>query len=161
MLIKTRFSFLITVFFIITVFLVLNIYRTNIAAKEVNEERTLINNALRSIFDMNILTNDLILKGNQRVVQQWSVNHENLKNEIELIFTSIDLNNIRAKQIKDKLDRDYLSLGASFSELSDFNISSELRDRTISNMILNSTDLVYLIFEYKEIIKAIRNSKFI
>lgn len=114
-------------------------------AREIEEERIAVEIA-EGVFELNILTNDYLLHGEERAQEQWQLRHDSLTE----ILSSEEVSNLREKAITDEMRRNHADLGDIFSQLTVAGASKDLQEASADQMSIRSQSMVSSAFQLAE-----------
>ena len=114
-------------------------------AREIEDERIAVEIA-EGVFELNILTNDYLLHGEERAQEQWQLRHDSLTE----ILSSEEVSNLKEKAITDDMRRNHADLGDIFSQLTLAGASKDLQEASADQMSIRSQSMVSSAFRLAE-----------
>jgi len=122
----------------------------NAALNKVSRDSRLLT---MNVFELNLLTNDVLLHGETRAIAQWQEKYQSSK----ILFEQLNQQEAETNGINGDILESYNNLKKNFDQLAallsapNTNVSSiELRDKLMSNISINSQNIVFNTFQISE-----------
>ena len=130
------------------------ILNNNSHSKKIENKRVLLDENILKIFELNMLTNELILKNNEKVKQQWKLGYNKLNKKINQFFSIYLKKDKFLIKIHEKILKSLNIVRTSFIELiqTPNNQNNKIK---ISNISFHSMRMLHQFLDYKERIKNV------
>jgi signal transduction histidine kinase len=136
--IKTKFNIITVVFLAFVVALVLTLFMTSQQVSQLEREHRTTENIVRAVFGLDIITNDYLMHPGERALQQWQARYDSITDMIE----TLEFDNSEKQHILKEMGKTHKSIEPIFSQLANPDISKELRDRLVGQLLVKSQGLV-------------------
>ncbi len=149
--IRAKISVFTTIFIILFVSSVLLLVSLNARNSEIYKQRIYINDILYKIFEINILSKDLLLKNNERSIKQWEASYKNLQKAIELAH-SIRLDDFSHNILHERVIEKSVALYEYYRSFRNNDLSKEMKLRVLKNMDLTSLEMTSAVQQCKDLV---------
>ncbi len=112
----------------------------------------LLTKSLNEIIQLGSLTNDFILKKNERSIWQWRKKYSDLNMVINEVTSDSMADNYKGKNLIKSILQTYKEIGKQYISLIKYPDSEEMINRYSSGLNIFTTRLVNLIYEYEQLI---------
>ncbi len=150
--IKTKVYLLYTIF--ITLLILLGgviLLSSNNVSEALDKEETIINEIFPAISELNVLTYDYLIHKNERSIEQWNTRHDSISELFEH-SNHLHTHSEGEKIILNDLLENHYSFEKIFSQLTEEEISEELEEILISQLLILSQEIYSDISELSEFV---------
>lgn len=149
--IRTKVLFFTAIFIILFVSSLILLIALNDRNSDTIQKRRYVNDVLYRIFEINILSKDLILKNNERSMQQWEISYNNLQNAIDAAH-AIGLDDPSYQVIHERVIDKSNVLYEYYRSFRKNNLSDEMKLIVLKNMDLTSLEMTSEIKQCKDLV---------
>jgi len=136
--IKTKFNVITVIYLVFVVSLILILFLTSQRVTRLEEGYRTSEELVKDVFELNIVTDDYLMHPNERASQQWQIKYDSIENMLEML----DVDTPEKQNILNSIKETYESIESNFASLKKPDISSELRNRLNSQLLIKSQIMV-------------------